>query len=181
MGAGCGGWRHCRVTGGAGLHGSGQASRQVQMMSWMKLPSLLVSPGVPALSSGMVDLGGERVCEERSARVLGEWLVDKVLEEQAGDSYLRGLSAGMFLRHEPRAAWAAGPTGLEAYERIIPDGHDLAPPRALARPGARIRAGGTRPKHFRRRRRLGRDRRLRRPSRTSAGALRPESTGFLIP
>jgi release factor glutamine methyltransferase len=31
--------------------------------------------------------------------------------------------------HEPRAAWAAGPTGLEAYERIIPEAA------ALLRPG----------------------------------------------
>lgn len=35
--------------------------------------------------------------------------------------------------HEPRAAWAAGPTGLEAYERIIPEAAALLRPgRALA-------------------------------------------------
>jgi release factor glutamine methyltransferase len=34
--------------------------------------------------------------------------------------------------HEPRAAWAAGPTGLEAYERIIPEAAALLlPGRAL--------------------------------------------------
>jgi len=30
--------------------------------------------------------------------------------------------------HEPREAWAAGPTGLEAYERIIPEAADLLRP-----------------------------------------------------
>lgn len=35
--------------------------------------------------------------------------------------------------HEPHAAWAAGPTGLEAYERIIPEAAALLHPgRALA-------------------------------------------------
>ena len=32
-------------------------------------------------------------------------------------------------RYEPREAWAAGPTGLEAYERIVPEAA------ALLRPG----------------------------------------------